>query len=125
MLLAFFSWWYGEGWRRQASRAAARLSSWFDYFSFDLISRTLFSPFRQISAGPVRGPIGVQFRAWVDRTVSRFIGAMVRIVVLIAGIVTIIFTALVACLQLIIWPFLPAAPIVGLIMTLAGWLPWR
>ena len=125
MLLAFFSWWYGEGWRRQLDNARARIASWFDYFSFDLISRTLFAPFRQISAGKVDGPIGVQLRAWVDRLVSRFIGAMVRIGVLIAGTVTIAVMAVLAVVQLILWPMLPLAPVAGLILTIAGWQPWQ
>lgn len=123
--MAFFSWWYTEGWWRQVGRARGRIAAWFDYFSFDIIARTFFAPFRQISAGRVEGPLGVQLRAWVDRLVSRFIGAMVRSAVLVAGTITIVFTALVAFLQLVLWPILPLAPVIGVILMLTGWLPWR
>lgn len=123
--MAFFSWWYGEGWRRQVSRISARMDALFDYFSFDLLLRTLFAPFRQISAGRVNGPIGLQFRAWLDRLVSRFVGAMVRSAVLIAGIVAVLFAGVIAVVQLVLWPILPLAPVIGAILAIAGWVPWR
>lgn len=97
----------------------------FDYFSFDLLLRTLFAPFRQISAGRVNGPIGLQFRAWLDRLVSRFVGAMVRSAVLIAGIVAVLFAGVIAVVQLVLWPILPLAPVIGAILAIAGWVPWR
>ena len=55
-----------------------KLVSVFDYFSIDLLVRTWFAPFRQISAGAVDGPIGVQIRAFFDRLISRTIGGIVR-----------------------------------------------
>ena len=35
MLTAFFSWWYGEGWKRQVSRVSNRMAGLLDTFSFD------------------------------------------------------------------------------------------
>ena len=125
MLMAFFSWWYGEGWRRQVSRATTRIDNLLDFFSFELLLRTLFAPFRQISAGQVSGPLAVQWRAFVDLLVSRCIGAMVRLAVLLAGVVALLLSGVFAVAHLLVWPLLPLAPIVGTMCALTGWVPWR
>lgn len=106
-------------------RLSERTASLYDYFSFGLIARTFFAPFRQISAGRVQGPLGVQLRAFVDKLVSRFIGAMVRSAIVLTGIVAIGIGWLVGLVQIIIWPFLPIAPVGGILLALAGWVPWQ
>ncbi|MET0979649.1 MAG: hypothetical protein ABWX90_00140, partial [Candidatus Saccharimonadales bacterium] len=58
-VIGTLSWWYGAGWRQRLAMLRERLANTIDYFSIDLLARTLFSPFRQISAGKVNGPIGV------------------------------------------------------------------
>lgn len=121
MLMAFFWWWYTEGWQRQVRAVENRLLGVIDTFSMDLILKTLFSPFRQISAGSVSGPIGVQFRAFVDRLVSRGIGAMVRTIVLLTGCVFIFVSTFIGGLYLLLWPVVPLLPIIGLIIAMSGW----
>ena len=79
------SWWYGAGWKACLRGLRERLVSSYDYFSIGLLAKTLFAPFRQISAGKVRGPIGLQWRAFVDRLISRFIGAFVRLILIVVG----------------------------------------
>ena len=116
MFMAFFSWWYGDGWKRQLQGATSRLAGLIDTFSVDILVRTLFSPFRQISTGSVRGPLDVQIRAFVDRLISRFIGAIVRTAVLIAGSVSIVVGLLVAGLYLAVWPLVPVLPVIALIL---------
>lgn len=125
MLVAFFSWWYGEGARRQVETISRRIASLFDLFSIELLVRTLFSPFRQISAGNLDGPIGVQFRAFIDKLISRFIGGLVRSSVLVAGCITIFVASILSVLQILFWYFAPFLPIVGLVLAMSGWLPWR
>lgn len=125
MLTAFISWWYGEGWKRQLSRVDDRLVGLLDMFSFGLLLKTLFSPYRQISAGQVTGPLAVQLHAFVDRLVSRFIGALIRTAVLVAGVATMLVVMVASGLQLLVWPLLPLLPAGGLLATLIGWLPWR
>jgi len=123
MLTAFFSWWYGEGWKRQVSRVSSRMGGLLDTFSFNLLLRTWFSPFRQISAGSVQGPIGVQLQAIVDKIVSRCIGAMLRTVILLIGVIAVIVVGFLSIVQLMVWPLLPFSPLIGFIAMTIGWVP--
>lgn len=118
-----FSWWYGAGWLAQFARLRERLASSYDYFSIGLLLRTLFSPFRQISAGKVNGPIGVKIRAFADRLISRVIGAIVRLILIIVGAAWLATVAIVGALVLIVWLFVPFFPLIGFILMLSGWTP--
>ena len=120
LFMGLIRWWYSDGWRRRASIVNAQLGGMIDYFSVDLLAKTLFSPFRQISAGRVDGPLGVQLRAFADRLISRMIGAMIRTVLLVAGMIAIALTALVGLIILVVWAFVPVLPIIGLIATIIG-----
>ena len=123
MLIAFVSWWYGEGWLQQAKKFMLRLDGLLDTFSFSLIIRTLFSPFRQISAGRIDGPIGMQIQAFIDKTISRLIGAMVRLGVMLAGVISIFVMSLIGIFFLLVWPIIPVLPVIGLILSTTGWVP--
>lgn len=122
-IVGLLTWWYGTGWRQRAVIVKERLAATMDYFSIDLLLKTLFAPFRQISAGQVRGPLAVQWRAFVDRLVSRCIGAVVRLILIFVGIVAIMFFAIAGLLNLILWAVVPILPVVGAIMMLIGWVP--
>ena len=122
-LVGILSWWYGDGWRQRFVIIKGRLVQTSDYFSISTLTRTLFSPYRQISAGNVRGPIGVQLRASVDRLISRVVGMFVRLFVIIAGILSIIAQAVLGIIVLSGWMFVPALPVIGLMMFAIGWVP--
>ena len=124
-IVGMFSWWYGEGWKQRALAAREHVASVYDYFSIDLLARTLFSPFRQISAGKVRGPIGVQLQAFFDQLISRTIGAIVRIIMIIMGVVTLVATVVVNVTVVVLWGVVPALPLLGTFLASTGWIPWH
>lgn len=97
---------------------AARIEATLDYFSFDLLLRTLFAPYRQIAAGSVDGPLEAKLRALVDKLFSRLIGGFIRIVIIIIGGLVMAFQVMMAILILIGWALVPLLPIVGLVLTL-------
>lgn len=123
-IVGILSWWYGPGWRERISIMREHVGSIMDYFSIGLLLKTLFSPFRQISAGKVSGPLAVQMRALADRLISRIIGGMIRSVMVIVGICAIIITTILGCITLVLWAFIPLLPIIGVVLWLAGWMPW-
>ena len=120
MVTELLRWWYSDGLRGRIRIIANRLDGTLDYFSIDLLIKTLFAPFRQISAGRVDGPLGVQMRAMVDRLFSRVIGAIVRLFILIIGGVAIALQALAGVLIIIVWTLVPLLPLLGIIMAIIG-----
>lgn len=124
LFMALISWWYGAGWRDQVAVVGERLARVADRYSIELLAGSLFSPFRQIDAGSVRGGLDVQFRAWVDRLVSRFIGALIRSVMIIAGITAFLLSITLGVVWLAVWPLLPLLPLAGFYLMNNGWIPW-
>jgi hypothetical protein len=122
-IVGILGWWYGRGWGMRAQMMRDKLISTFDYFSIYLLVRTLFSPYRQISAGKVRGPLGVQMRAFADRLISRMIGGMIRLTMIIIGSVALTLYAAFGAILLVLWGVLPLLPLVGIVMVGVGWMP--
>jgi hypothetical protein len=118
LFVSFFSWWYGAGWGLMARRAVLRVAGVSDFFSVGLLLKSLFAPFRQISMGRVRGPLGVQMRAWADRQTSRAIGAMVRLVVITFGLIATVIMGIVSLAILLLWPFVLAIPFIVMVVTM-------
>ena len=123
-IVGILSWWYGAGWQQRFAMLRERLATTNDYFSIDLLATTLFAPFRQISAGQVNGPLGVKFRAFLDKLISRCIGAMVRSTMIIIGVAAILLHSVIGCVTLVMWALVPALPFVGVWLYTIGWLPW-
>lgn len=116
-------WWYGPGWRERSVMVGSRIARVYDFFSIDLLVRTWFAPFRQISAGKVQGNISIQFRAFLDKLFSRVIGGIVRTCTIVVGSLVLAVTCIVAAIELLLWFAVPVFPIIGAIMYAIGWVP--
>lgn len=125
LVVGLLSWWYSTGWKQCLAAVRDSLASLYDYFSFDLLLKTLFAPFRQISAGRVRGPIGVQIRAWFDKLISRIIGGVVRSMVIVIGAVAMVVAAVIGLARIVLWPIVPLLPVIGFLLATSGWVPWK
>ena len=121
LLVSLFQWWYGDGWRQRARIIRAHLADTIDYFSIELLIKTLFMPFRQISAETVEGSMDAKMRAWGDRMISRIIGAIVRIVIMVVGTVLIGLQGILGIIILVAWGLAPAFPAIGLVLAIIGW----
>ena len=108
LVAAFFSWWYGPGWKQVTASFGPRLKSVKESFSVNLLLPTLFAPWKQITSQPGRS-LEDRFHAWIDNTFSRVIGFIVRSGVLIAAFVSLIVVILLTILEVIVWPLLPLA----------------
>jgi hypothetical protein len=122
VFVALFSWWYTAGWAELARRVVGRATGVLQTFSVGLLARTLFAPFRQISAGGVQGPLNAQVRALGDRLFSRIFGAVIRAFFILFGLVGALFMALLGLVQLVLWPLVPVLPVLGVILALTGWV---
>lgn len=124
-IVGILGWWYTTGWKQRFKALSERLLHTADYFSIDLLLKTLFAPYRQISAGQVRGPIGVQLRAFFDQLLSRIIGAIVRTFMIIAGLISMFVYLTVGLILVVAWGMVPLIPLVCLVLFFVGWLPWK
>lgn len=118
LFVSLFKWWYTEGWRQRAQLIASRLDGVMDYFSIDLLLKTLFQPFRQDGVGKVDGPLSVQLHAFADKTISRIIGAVIRIIILVFGLIAIALSAIFSLIVLVGWAIIPATPLIGIVLTI-------
>lgn len=116
-------WWYTEGWRQRVDLTRERLARTLDFFSLSLLLKTLFSPFRQISAQRVTGSLKAQLQAFFDKLISRFIGAFMRSIIIIVGLLTIALHLMWGAVSLVFWVCVPLFPLVGLGLFCIGWLP--
>lgn len=123
-IVGLLQWWYGDGWVRQVAYARDRIAGIYDYFSIDLLARSWFAPFRQISAGKVQGSLEAHWRAFVDRMISRFIGAFMRTILIVAGVISVLVFSFASLIVVALWALLPFAPFAGAYLAFIGWLPW-
>jgi len=111
------SWWYSQGWGIFIGKVFEKMRGTVDFFSFSTIFRTLFAPFKQFSANEAGGS---RLSAAFDKLFSRIMGFIVRVGILIVGVVVLILQSIVSLVSIIVWPILPAAPFLGIILTIMG-----
>lgn len=117
-----FAWWYTTGWMRLVHRAGETIQRVMDFFSVSLLLSTLFDPFRQIDAGTVRGSLQDEFKAFGNRLFSRIIGFFIRTITILCGLLCMVVVTIFGLLQLILWPLLPLAPLLGFAGAAMGWM---
>ena len=117
-LVGIFQWWYGSGWLRHLKKSYTGILRTADFFSIDLLIRTLFNPFRQISASGSQGPFPVRFRAFLDRLFSRCIGAVFRTLAIVLGSIVISIRSVWVLASMIVWTLLPFLPVIGVALWL-------
>jgi hypothetical protein len=121
MIVALFSWWYGAGWAQTAKRIGGRMQIVLDTFSVSLLARTLFAPFRQISAGQAQSKsFDAQVRAMGDRLFSRVFGAFVRTIFILIGLGGAALAGLFGVIELVVWPVVPFFPVIGIALAAMG-----
>jgi hypothetical protein len=108
LILSFFSWWYGRGWQLVWGSLGPRLRGVLNGFSVVQLVSTLFAPWRRIMTAP-GASLDAKFRAWGDNLISRVIGFVVRLGVLLAALVTLIVVAVLTVMEVMLWPLLPLA----------------
>ena len=124
VITSLLSWWYVEGWREQLTRIKRAFIRMADRFSIGLLIKTLFAPFRQISADEqARG--NNLATVITDKLVSRLIGCFMRTIMIIVGTITLILLAIVSAIRMLMWPLLPVLPIVGVILMVVVGAPWK
>ena len=87
----------------------------YKYFSIDLLTKTLFSPWRHDAVDMSRLPIRFWGQAIAANLISRTIGFFVRAGVIVSGCLFIFVTSIGAVIFIISWYLLPVLMIVSVI----------
>ncbi len=119
LIVDAFMWWYTAGWQKLAKVFLAKIAITRDYFSIGLLISSLYAPYKQISAAS-SGKTSLQSKIqdWFDKQFSRVIGSFVRGILIFIGTGWLLIQIVAYCLTLIVWPFIPILPILGLLFTL-------
>lgn len=124
IIVGMMRWWYSDGWKDQAAKARLAFLRVADYFSIGLLFRTLFAPFRQISANEAGRTLDEKMQVALDKGISRLVGFVVRSLTIIAGLIVLTGLTLVSGVRLIVWPLLPVMPAIGLVLAGTIGAPW-
>jgi len=119
VVASFLRWWYGAGWAHVLHSLGPRLQSVADSFSVRQLLKTLFAPWRRIITYPGRS-LQERLQALGDNLFSRAIGFVVRLIVLLAALVTLVLMAVLTLVEAVAWPLLPLAVPGLLIVGLVG-----
>ena len=120
-LTDLIQWWYFRGWGVFWTDFKTKLGDTADLFSIGDMFKTLFKPFRQISAGSIEdGALDAQVAQFFDRLVSRLVGMFARLAIILSGVIVLVFEMIIGTVIMIVWPVLPLLPVVGIVLCVAG-----
>lgn len=120
LAVEFVRWWYGAGWMRLIHSIRDRIRRIALSFSVPLLLKTLFLPWRRIiSYGG--NSIADKFKAALDNLVSRVVGAMVRLIVILTAGIAIVLTAVGGAIAVVLWPLVP---VLGVGLIIRGFMAW-
>lgn len=121
LVVGFFQWWYLRGWTDFIHKMMGVLQNLADSFSISLLARTLFAPYKQISAyGSGEISFQAQISDFFDKLLSRVIGFILRISLILIGIFVMLLDIIFSCVAILLWPLLPFLPIVCVVLAIVG-----
>ncbi len=105
--MLYLSWWYYEEplylWRS----LLITTNRVFKTFSIALLFRTLFYPWKKDVLYKENPSLSEIFQIWIDNSVSRFVGAIVRLITIFAGLITTILVFIFGLILIIVWLIIP------------------
>ena len=114
------SWWYIDGYKLFVDKLWSKLSDTVDLFSITSLLSTLFAPYRQIAANEKGESIDDRILAFIDRLVSRMVGGVARIGIIIIGVIVITLQFIGSIISMLVWPLLPFLPLFFIMLCLMG-----
>ncbi|QQG50225.1 MAG: hypothetical protein HZB70_01395 [Candidatus Berkelbacteria bacterium] len=120
VLTGFFVWWYGEGLTQSFQIILATAEKIIDFFSLEILFKTWVSPWKNDVLSAENISLSDQIHLWQMNLVSRFVGFVVRTMIIIVAIICLGVSGVLGGLALAFWIALPLAavlfPILGVRM---------
>jgi len=118
IVISWFFWHFYEAPKFLFSVWKNYLSFFLDYFSVPLLIATLFSPWRKYKWRYPRGfDLWAYFETFISNFFSRIMGAMVRVVLIVLGVIFQIFIFVAGILLILLWVLMPWV-LIGLVLVL-------
>ena len=112
-LINVVPWWYTQVPNEIAKQQRLFISTVADYFSFGILLKTLFQPWKR-DITPTEGlSLQQKFQVWSFNQVAKLIGAVVRLGAILVGFIVLI---VIISLFVIIWLGWLLAPIIALFL---------
>lgn len=109
-------WWYGRGWLEQWQKIITRTKSIGSAYSGVTLLKTLFSPWKRITAlEPANPTIQQRFQMLIDNLISRVVGAIVRFFTLLAALVSLVVTFAFSVALAVFWPLIPILSLIAIL----------
>ncbi len=124
LILDFLKWWYQKGLIDLFFRLQTTFMRVFDFFSVDILIKTLFQPFKLIDNEAHGQDFISKIRAYFDRLFSSLFGAMIRLVTLIFGVLVLFILSIFLILMALFWLILPILPIIFIFLFIFGVKIW-
>lgn len=121
LLFNMLGWWYSRGWAWVFKyMLITRTQRILAFFSVVDLLKTLFAPFRQDVIDTKNAPLGYKLQALGGNIISRFLGFLVRSLLILIGLVLSVLNGAIGIAIVIIWPLLPFAPLVSFLLVMLG-----
>jgi len=118
MIIELLRWWYGPGWIRAFKRINTRTASVAHAFSAGTLLKTLFAPWKRIQY--TGKSFDAKMQALMDNLVSRTVGFVVRVGVLIAAFVMIAGSIMLSVTIVAAWPLVPVLIVYSIFKGITG-----
>ncbi len=117
MFSGYFVWWYGTGLIQAYQIATSIMAHVTDFFSLPILFRTLFAPWKNDVTVARNLSLADQLKVWQMNFVGRFIGFLVRSVVIVVALLILFILVLAGAAGLVIWllgpPLVIILPLLG------------
>lgn len=108
MFVALFYWWFKEAPQKIIYVSQKIITYFYNYFSIPLLFRTLLDPWKKDEIDTTNMSLDDIIKVWFMNLVARLVGASVRSITILAGLLLIGITFLASIIFFLGFIFLPA-----------------
>lgn len=121
LLVDLLGWWYSRGWAWALGQIfIVQTNKIASFFSITDLLKTLFAPFRQDAVNVKGAPISLRLQVLGENIISRFLGLLIRGVLIIVGLVVVLLNTALGMVVAVLWPTLPLSPFLAIVLLLQG-----
>lgn len=119
LALSLVAWWYSKGWLNTVTNLESMVTGISRLFSVPILLRTLFAPWKRIVSYP-GSSLDAKMRALADNMVSRAVGFVVRVLVLLTALIMEALAGSLGVLWIALWPCIPLLSVLLLVKGTLG-----